>query len=156
MPHVLERVQFIPRPLGEVFPFFEDATNLERITPPHLRFSITTPLPIAMGEGTIIDYRLRLLGVPFRWRTRIDRYDPPRAFVDTQLAGPYRLWRHLHEFREAPGGTSMRDRVEYELPFGAVGRLVRAAFVARQLEGIFAYRARVIAAHFGAERGAAP
>lgn len=144
---ILEREQIIPRPRSEVFAFFSDATNLERITPPFLHFRIVTPTPIALGEGTLIDYRLRLYGVPFSWRTRIEAFEPDDRFVDTQLRGPYSLWRHLHEFESVDGGraTRMRDRVEYAVPFGPLGDVARALFVTRSVEQIFDYRAKTIA-----------
>jgi ligand-binding SRPBCC domain-containing protein len=147
----LERQQTIPRPRSEVFAFFEDAANLGRITPPFLRFRIATPPPIAMGVGTLIDYRIALFGVPMRWRTRIDVYEPQVRFVDTQLRGPYRLWRHTHEFRDEPGGTLIIDRVEYALGFGFAGSIARALFVRRTLERIFDYRSATVSAIFAAD-----
>lgn len=140
----LHRRQFIPRPLEEVFPFFADAANLETITPPSLHFQILTPKPIRIQTGTLIDYRLSLLGIPFKWRTRIELFQPPHRFVDVQVRGPYRLWRHTHEFAEQDGGTEMIDRVEYQLPLGPLGWLAERLFVRRQLKHIFDYRFRVI------------
>lgn len=140
MKRVLEREQLVPLPKHEVFPFFEDPSNLELLTPPTLRFTILTPRPITMAKGAVIDYRLRLFGVPFRWRTLIEAYEPGVSFVDRQLRGPYRLWRHLHTFEETARGTWVRDRVEYELPFGFLGEITRRLFVGRQLEAIFAFR----------------
>jgi ligand-binding SRPBCC domain-containing protein len=151
MRHVLAREQSVSRPRHEVFAFFADAANLERITPSRLRFAIQTPLPIAMRPGAIIDYRLSLFGVPFRWHTVIEVFEPETRFIDVQASGPYALWRHLHEFVDAPGGgTLIRDRVEYQLPLGPVGELAHALFVRRQLETIFDYRRRVIEAEFAA------
>lgn len=156
IPFVLERTQLVPRPRDEVFRFFEDASNLERITPPFLRFRIVTPTPIEMREAALIDYRLSLFGVPLSWRTRIELYEPGVRFVDAQLRGPYALWRHTHTFEDAPGGTQMRDRVDYEIPLGPLGRAARALFVRRTLDRIFDYRREAIASIFGAEaRGAA-
>lgn len=149
MVHVLEREQVVPRARGEVFAFFSDARNLERLTPAGLSFAILTPGPIAMRAGAVIDYRIKLSGVPFRWRTLIEAYEPDRRFVDVQTAGPYKTWRHVHEFRDVPGGTAISDRVEYELPFGPLGRAARALFVRRQLDGIFDYRRATIGAMFG-------
>ncbi|HEX4068075.1 MAG TPA: SRPBCC family protein [Acidobacteriaceae bacterium] len=140
MSYVLERSLFIPRPRDEVFAFFADAFNLERITPPFLRFHILTPAPIAMEAGTLIAYELRLYGVKFRWKTRIAAFEPPHFFVDEQLKGPYRRWVHRHSFAEAPGGTLMRDRVEYALGFGPLGAVAHALFVRRSVERIFEYR----------------
>jgi ligand-binding SRPBCC domain-containing protein len=142
--HVLERSQHVPRPREEVFRFFADARNLEAITPAFLRFRIATAGPIAMEAGTLIVYRLSLFGLPFRWRTRIEAWEPGIRFVDVQLSGPYRLWRHQHTFEDAPGGTVMRDRVEYELPLGALGAVAHALFVRRALARIFDHRRSAI------------
>jgi hypothetical protein len=138
--HVLERTQIIPRTLDEVFPFFTDAYNLEAITPPFLRIRILTPRPVSMTPGSLIDYRLRLFGIPFRWRTRIERFEPGVIFVDAQLRGPYRLWHHTHEFARIPEGTRMRDVVRYALPFGPLGMMAHAIVVRRTLDDIFTFR----------------
>lgn len=144
--YVLERTQIIERSPAETFEFFGDAFNLERITPPFLRFRILTPPPIAMRAGTLIDYRLALGGIPFRWRTRIEEWEPGRRFVDLQVSGPYALWRHTHTFESiGPGRTLMRDYVEYRLPFGLVGRAAHALWIRQVLEGIFDYRAATTA-----------
>lgn len=141
--HVLEDSTFVPLPVERVFPFFADAENLERITPSSLRFSILTPGPIEMREGARIDYRLRLLGIPFGWKTAITKWDPPREFVDEQLSGPYRVWRHRHRFRSVAGGTEIEDRVEYALPLGRIG-LLALPLVKRQLAAIFRHRQRAV------------
>lgn len=138
--HLLEREQRLPGPPGEVFAFFSDALNLEAITPPWLGFRIAGPRPVEMGEGALIDYRLRLRGVPVRWRSRIDVWEPPRRFVDRQLRGPYRLWIHTHAFAPDGEGTLMRDEVRYALPLGPLGALAHRAVVRRDLERIFDFR----------------
>lgn len=145
----LEQLQIIPRTRSEVFAFFADAHNLERITPGFLRFRILTPDPIEMKPGTIIDYSLRLYRVSLNWKTRIERFEPESCFVDTQLRGPYRYWHHLHEFEEVTQGTRMRDVVDYELPFGPLGSVARALFVRRALDRIFGYRRQAVAEIFG-------
>lgn len=147
--HRIRRVQVVPRPRAEVFAFFEDATNLSRITPPFLRFEIVTPTPIAMRAGTLIDYRIRLFGVSLGWRTEIELYERGERFVDRQLRGPYRKWHHTHRFRDVPGGTEMVDEVDYAIGFGPIGELAHALFVERTLERIFDYRAAVIEELFG-------
>ena len=152
--YVLEQEQRIPRPLAEVFPFFADAANLERMTPPELRFRILTPRPIEMRPGAIIDYKLSLHGLPFRWRTVIEEWVPGVRFVDRQERGPYKLWRHTHTFREEGGETIMQDRVEYELPFGPLGRVAHALAVRAQLAGIFAHRKKFVEETFGSGRAA--
>jgi ligand-binding SRPBCC domain-containing protein len=139
--HILERRQRIERPIEEVFGFYGDARNLERITPPLLGFEVTTPGPIEMGAGTLIEYRLRLHRVPVRWRTRIEAWEPPHRFVDSQIKGPYSLWEHTHSF-EADGreATIIEDQVRYSIPFGPLGELANRLLVRRDLRQIFDYR----------------
>ncbi|HTX30462.1 MAG TPA: SRPBCC family protein [Solirubrobacteraceae bacterium] len=136
----LEREQVVTRPLAEVFAFFARAENLERITPPWLSFRVTTPGPIEMARGTVIDYRLRLHGLPLRWTSRIELWEEGRRFVDRQVRGPYRLWRHLHEFAPVDGGTCVRDRVDYALPLGRAGHRLGRPLVRHDLAQIFDYR----------------
>jgi len=145
----LEREQIIPRPLEEVFRYFSGAENLETLTPPFLRFRILTELPIPMREGTHIEYSLRLYGFPIRWRTLIEAWEPGRRFVDVQVRGPYKLWRHTHSFEAVPAGTLMRDTVDYALPFGPLGTLMHALLVRRTLDRIFTYRRQKIRALMG-------
>lgn len=154
--HVLERTIVLPRPRDEVWAFFSDPHNLEAITPAFLRFHVVTPRPIATATGTLIEYRLTLGGVPFRWRTRIDDVVRGARFVDVQLQGPYRRWRHLHTFEDAPEGTRVGDRVEYELPLGPLGDLAHAALVGRALRRIFDHRAVRVAALLGPVAAATP
>ena len=125
-----------------IFDFFADAENLEAITPPWLNFRILTPLPIVMDSGTLIDYQLRLHWIPIRWRTEIAEWEPPHQFVDQQLRGPYRLWRHTHTFEPTPAGTLMTDTVEYSV---LGGRLINRWFVEPDLNKIFAYRQQSLA-----------
>jgi len=144
--YTLQRELWVPNSLSAVFDFFSRAENLERITPPWMRFRILTPLPITMKQGATIAYALRFRGIPLRWLTEIERWNPPYEFIDTQARGPYKIWRHTHQFSEAAGGTLIVDIVEYALPFGIVGRMVHRLQVARDLSGIFDYRAQRVQA----------
>jgi ligand-binding SRPBCC domain-containing protein len=138
----LRREMWVPQPLPAVFEFFSRADNLERITPPWMQFRILTPGPIDMKEGAIIAYALRVRGIPLRWLTQIERWNPPLEFIDVQAKGPYKLWRHTHRFSELQGGTSIVDVVDYALPFGVLGRLVHRIQVAPDLSHIFDFRAQ--------------
>lgn len=149
----------IPRARAEVFAFFSDVANLERITPPWLNFRVLTPLPIEMNTGARMDYRISLRGLPMTWKTLISSWNPPHSFVDEQLKGPYALWHHTHEFFPAPdprdpsgpAGTRMVDTVRYRIPMGPLGSLAHGLFVRRDLEKIFAYRRQHIGQIMGIE-----
>jgi len=133
----------LPFGLRETFAFFADASNLEKITPPELSFHILTPQPIDIIEGSEIDYRLRLYGLPLSWRARITNWNPPHRFVDEQIQGPYRLWVHLHRFYQQNGSTKVVDEVRYQLPLWPLGELVYP-LVAAQLRRIFRFRKQAI------------
>jgi ligand-binding SRPBCC domain-containing protein len=136
---------WLPLTPGELFPFFADAINLDAITPPWLHFHIVTPPPIAMREGALIDYRLRMHGIPLRWRTRINAWQPPHRFVDEQIRGPFRQWIHEHTFEASAGGTLARDVVRYAVPFDSIAHrwLVRP-----DVERIFQYRTSALLQRF--------
>ena len=140
----LHRELWVPQPLPVVFEFFARPENLERITPPWLRFRILNPSPIEMKQGATVAYSLRVRGIRLRWLTEIERWNPPFEFVDVQTKGPYRLWRHTHRFSEVEGGTSIVDTVHYALPFGLLGRLAHRLQVAQDLSRIFDYRAQQV------------
>jgi ligand-binding SRPBCC domain-containing protein len=137
---------WLPLPPEELFPFFGDAANLDDITPPWLNFRVVTPPPIEMREGALIDYKLRVRGIPWSWRTRINVWQPPHRFVDEQLRGPYRQWIHEHTFEARDGGTLARDRVCYAVPFDFIAHrwLVRP-----DVEKIFAFRQEALRNRFG-------
>lgn len=142
--HILERKQIIRRPRAEVFEFFADAGNLERITPPELNFRILTPQPIDVRKGALIDYQLKLRGIPITWKTEITEWNPPHDFVDTALKSPYKQWIHLHTFEDGGAGeTVMRDQVRYRLPLEPLGDIAHF-YVKKELAYIFDYRYKVI------------
>jgi len=141
--HLLEREQWLPKPLDQVFSFFSRPENLQVITPPWLDFQMVEA-PAALNAGSLIRYRLRWRLIPIRWTTEISEWNPPHRFVDRALSGPYALWNHEHCFAAQNGGTIMSDRVTYALPFGWIGNLVRWALVRRDVEAIFDFRARTM------------
>jgi ligand-binding SRPBCC domain-containing protein len=137
--HQLCRSLVLPRSIEEVFSFFADAANLEALTPPWLGFEILSQRPIQMRVGTLIDYRIRLHGIPVRWTSEITQWDPPNVFIDEQRRGPYRLWRHEHRFLEQEGSTEVLDQVEYAIAFDWLTHLW---LVKPDLERIFDFRER--------------
>ena len=139
-PYKLFREQVVPRPLKQVFDFFSRAENLEQITPPWLSFKVLRVHPEPVQRGTLIDYRLKLRGLPLRWTSKIILWEPPHQFTDVQVRGPYKLWHHTHSFAEEGAGTRITDEVLYQLPFGPIGKLAHWATVRRDVERIFAYR----------------
>lgn len=141
--HELHHRTVTSRSLEEVFAFFSEPGNLELLTPPELRFRILTPSPLEMRTGTLIDYRLSLSGIGFRWRTLISAWEPPHRFVDEQIRGPYREWIHTHTFEETADGTVIVDRVRYRLPLYPLGE-VALPVVRLQLRRIFSFRERKI------------
>lgn len=124
-------------PLEQVFEFFSKAENLGLLTPPWLRFTIASPLPIEMKAGALIEYRIRLYGIPMKWTSEITEWDPPHMFEDTQIRGPYRKWVHRHTFEETDEGTVVTDEVRYRVPGGAV---IDRLFVSGRVRKIFDYR----------------
>jgi ligand-binding SRPBCC domain-containing protein len=133
---IFERTTIIPAPPPRVFDFFAQPENLARITPPPARFRIVAGPSRRLREGDRIEYALRVFGLPFRWASRIESWRENESFADVQERGPYRSWRHTHTFREVAGGVEMHDVIEYELPFGTVGRVVAGWLVRRELENI--------------------
>ena len=145
--HKLKTEIWLPQKRTTVFSFFADPRNLEDLTPEWLHFKILTPLPLQMKSGVLIDYRLRLYGIPLHWQSEICVWEPPHRFVDRQIRGPYRVWIHEHTFAELNGGTLVGDTVEYATPGGI---LIQKLFIARDLRRIFAYRHARLRQRFGA------
>jgi hypothetical protein len=137
--HYFSAKQFIPRERSEIYPFFTEAQNLETLTPPWLHFQVKKQSTTLLQEGTLIDYQLKIHGIPAKWRTLISHWNPDQGFVDEQLKGPYRKWHHVHTFETIPGGTLISDDVTFRLPGWIFGRLL-LPFIQRDIEKIFQYR----------------
>lgn len=143
--HILTRKLTLDLPIEETFEFFSDAGNLERITPPELNFRITTPQPIDIKKDTLIDYKLKLRGIPISWQTIISEWNPPFSFTDMALKSPYKQWIHRHTFSENQnGGTDIKDEVRYRLPLETLGDLMHW-YVRGELNYIFNFRQKSVA-----------
>jgi uncharacterized protein (TIGR01777 family) len=140
---------WLPKSVDLLFPFFESAKNLEELTPSFLRFHVLRQSTPEITAGTLIDYRLQLHGIPFRWRTLIEKFEAPHEFVDTAVKGPFGKWHHTHQFESLAGGTLCTDRVIYRLPFGLVGEWGGGAWVRSDVDRIFSYRRDVLYKLFG-------
>jgi ligand-binding SRPBCC domain-containing protein len=139
----LEREQWLPKALDEVFHFFSRPENLRMIMPPWVDFR-RVEAPEALAAGSLIHYRLRWHGLPIRWTTEISEWNPPHGFVDREISGPYAVWNHEHWFAAHGNGTTMRDRVTYALPLGWAGRMAHWGVVKRDLETMFDFRAEAM------------
>lgn len=145
----LRTVQRLPVSIAEAWAFFSDPRNLDRITPPWMRFEVLSALPDRAYPGLLVTYRVRpVAGIPVTWVTEITHMREPHLFVDEQRFGPYRFWHHQHLFREVPGGVEMEDIVHYALPLGWLGVIVNRLMVAPRLREIFEFRRRVLEEHF--------
>lgn len=140
--HRLTTELWLPKPVEDVFDFFCDVHNLEQLTPPSLSMEIVGSTPDKVEVGSTMDYRLKIHGVPMRWRSEFIEWNPPHRFADRQVRGPYRQWRHVHSFTQHEGGTLVADRVDYAVPGGPLAPLIHKTFVKRDIRRIFEYRRR--------------
>ena len=147
----LEWVQFFPRPCQEIYSFFSNVDNLNRLLPSfaRLKFLFPGPPPARLVPGQLFDYQLCLHGLEVNWRTRIEEVEEGRRFTDVQVRGPYRLFRHIHDYYPVEGGTVMADRVEYAVPGGPLATIVNRLYVREALIEIFTHRQRTSAAILG-------
>jgi ligand-binding SRPBCC domain-containing protein len=136
---------WLPLAPAELFDFFSDASNLHVLTPPWLHLRVLTPMPVEMKPGASIDYRMRVHGLPVRWRTRITLWDPPHRFDDEQIIGPYRRWLHTHTFEKYDGGTNVCDLISYAVPLDF---LTHRLFVRPDIEKIFGFRSHELTKRF--------
>jgi ligand-binding SRPBCC domain-containing protein len=137
----LQTQLWLPQPREEIFNFFSDPSNLDRLTPPWLHFEVLTPKSVEMNAGTLLDYRLRLHGIRLRWQSEISVWEPPNRFIDRQTKGPYRQWVHEHNFSAHQGGTLVGDSVTYSVPGG---RIIQKLLVAPDLDRVYGYRHKIL------------
>jgi len=142
--HFLTTTTVINKPLSEVFEFFSNAENLNKITPPDMQFKILTPLPIIIKKGTLIDYKIKVNGIPLNWQTEITEFEVNKRFIDKQLKGPYRVWIHEHTFEEKDGKTIMNDHVQFLSPGWFLEPIINKLFIEKKVKGIFAYREKIL------------
>ncbi len=141
---LFKQQQWTPKPLNDVFDFFSDVKNLEELTPPLLNFRVVGKSTENIQEGTKIDYKLKILGVPAKWTSLITNWQPMTQFADVQLKGPYAKWHHLHLFRSLAGGVLIEDKVVYRLPFSRFGGNFLHGFIRKDVKTIFSYRRKRI------------
>jgi len=137
-------IQFINLPIEEVFHYFSNPSNLQKITPKYLNFKIINHPPFNMNKGQLFEYRLRVRGIPITWTSLISSYHPPYSFIDEQIKGPYSSWHHTHTFKEENGGTTIIDEVKYTLPLGFIGKIINSIWIKKDLDAIFKYRQKII------------
>ena len=143
--YTFKKEQKISKSIIDVFDFFSKPENLSVITPNKMDFRILTPSPIEMKEGTLIDYTVKIMSFPIRWRTLITKYDPPNTFIDQQLKGPYSMWHHTHLFEKINDNeTLIKDIILYAVPFSFIGSITHSLYIKRDLENIFDYRSQEI------------
>lgn len=138
----IETKQFLPIDISQAWSFFSSAANLAVITPPEMDFKILSKLPEGeIYEGLQIDYTVKpLFGIPLHWKTEIGDTKVRHYFTDKQIKGPYKKWEHTHTFTPYESGVLMTDLVNYELPFGIIGKLAHYLFIRKKIERIFQYR----------------
>jgi ligand-binding SRPBCC domain-containing protein len=139
--YTLETEQILPISVGEAWEFFSSPKNLQKITPSHMGFEITSGDPDQMYPGQIITYSIGLFpGIKSNWVTEITHVTKERFFVDEQKFGPYKMWHHEHHFEPHPEGIRMTDKVSYKLPFGILGRMMHGIMIKPQLRKVFGFR----------------
>jgi len=146
----LYREQQLNCDIETAWSFFSSPLNLSKITPKNMGFNVISNLDSKdIYEGMIIEYRVSpMLHIPLRWITKITQVEKNKSFTDFQEKGPYKYWNHFHEFVPNEKGVLMKDTVDYELPFGLVGRIAHKIFVKKKLENIFNYRYQFLDKYF--------
>lgn len=144
--HQFRNEHLLPISQERAWSFFSSPKNLSVITPPEMKFVILSHLADEnIYEGMKIDYTLRpLFGISVRWQTEICKVQNHVLFTDKQTVGPYKFWEHTHTFSEQGSGVLMTDVVNYELPFGFVGKIAESILVRRKIKSIFDFRKSVL------------
>jgi ligand-binding SRPBCC domain-containing protein len=135
----IERTVQINAPIDRVFHFHDDTRNLLKITPPGIRVTIETQGVPGLGYEVTLKVRQFLLFV-MRWHVRITAYEPPTLMVDEQVSGPFKTWKQTRLLKTTENGTALTDIVEYEVPFGPLGKIANALVIRGQIQEMFTYR----------------
>ncbi len=144
--YTLLTTQTLDIPIEEAWKFFSDPKNLEVITPPHMKFRITSDVGEKVYAGQIITYKVSVLPkIRQNWVTEITQVNNHSFFIDEQRHGPYKMWHHEHWFeKKSENQTVMKDKISYKIPFGILGDLAQFLFIKNQLKNIFEYRRRIL------------
>lgn len=126
-----------------VFAFHELADALERLMPPWERATVIQP-PTSLKVGTRVIIEIKIFGlIKQKLIAEHTAYDPPRMFEDTLIKSPFKSWRHQHIILPHQSGAILRDEIEFEPPFGFVGRIAAPLAILPNLEKMFQYRHKV-------------
>ena len=151
--YTLTTAQTLNVSLKKAWDFFSSPENLQKITPSHMGFNITSSTNSKAYSGQIITYKVGILSsVKQNWVTEITHVEQQKYFIDEQRFGPYKMWHHEHFFEALPNGkTLMKDKISYKIPFGALGNLAQNIFIKKKLIAIFKYRYNTLEQLFNAK-----
>src|SRR6476619_5832032 len=128
---------------GQLFAFHELPDAFARLMPPWEKSRVIESAPnLRVGSRAIVDAWIAP-GIFIRWESLHTAYDPPHSFEDQQTRGPFRSWRHRHRIEAHPDGATLIDDVEYDPPFGILGRIFGRIIVEHRLRRLFDHRHQV-------------
>ncbi|MFC6267901.1 SRPBCC family protein [Frigoriflavimonas asaccharolytica] len=144
--YTLTSEQILPISLDKAWDFFSKPTNLDKITPEEMGFTITNNPPNETYLGQIITYEIGILPmIKANWITEITHLVHKKYFVDEQRFGPYAMWHHEHHFEKVgEDKVKMTDIVNYKLPLGLLGDLFGGAIVKNKVQSIFQGRFSIL------------
>lgn len=149
--YLFKQEQLVSADLGRAWDFFSAPNNLAQLTPPSMGFKVLDPTAGSIYTGMLIRYKVSpLLGISINWSSVISSVQKEHFFVDDQVEGPFKTWHHEHHFKSVGANqTLITDKLYYQLPFGAIGKLFHPVLVRNKLREIFLYRQKRITEIFG-------